>query len=129
MEIKIKLNDIDYIIVEDIHNGGINFRMYSKSLMPWDKDDKVFHNGFTQRMGIALPYLSKFISSLQDIRKMMNSKHTSILFKEGDILYRKDGLDMGFEIESIDDDFYRLKCGLTLPFSEQEKWEIRKNNN
>lgn len=68
MEIKLKLNDFDYIVIDDYHNGGINFRMYSKDSMG---KTRVFNDGCTQKMGISERNIDSFIKSLQDIRKLM----------------------------------------------------------
>ena len=67
MERKIKLNDFDHIIVEDIYNGGIYFRMFSVSQMG---KERVFNDGITQRMGITDSRLDSFISDLQDLRDL-----------------------------------------------------------
>lgn len=47
---KIDLNDFDHIVIDDIYNGGINFRMYSISQMG---EKRVYNDGITQKMGIS----------------------------------------------------------------------------
>ena len=66
MERKIQLNDFDHIVVDDIYNGGIYFRMYSEN---FDKK-RVFNDGATQKMGISDSRLDSFINDLIELRDM-----------------------------------------------------------
>lgn len=68
MEIKIQLNDSDHIVVDDIYNGGIRFRMFGNDCFG---KPHVFHNSSTQRMLISKNRIDSVIKSLQDIKKMM----------------------------------------------------------
>lgn len=67
MERKIKLNDFDHIIVDDIYNGGINFRMYSVSQIG---TIRVYNDGNTQKMGISDRNLDGFINDLMELRDL-----------------------------------------------------------
>ena len=71
-EIKLQLNDFDYIIIDDIYNGGVNFRMFSKSQIG---DIRVFNDGCTQRMGISYSRIDNLINTLKEIQTLINYKN------------------------------------------------------
>ncbi len=69
-EIKLQLNDFDHIIIDDIYNGGVNFRMFSKGMLG---ESRVFNDGVTQRMGISENRLDSVIQTLQEIKVLIDN--------------------------------------------------------
>ncbi len=69
-EIKLQLNDFDHIIIDDIYNGGVNFRMFSNGMLG---ESRVFNDGVTQRMGISENRLDSVIQTLQEIKVLIDN--------------------------------------------------------
>ncbi len=69
-EIKLQLNDFVHIIIDDIYNGGVNFRMFSNGMLG---KSRVFNDGVTQRMGISENRLDSVIQTLQEIKVLIDN--------------------------------------------------------
>lgn len=69
VEIKIQLNDFDYILISDCFTNGIDFKMYSKSE---DGTIRKFTDGLSDSMKISQNNLNSFIVALQKIQHLTN---------------------------------------------------------
>ncbi|OCL81893.1 hypothetical protein [Arcobacter porcinus] len=69
IEIKIQLNNFDYIVISDCFTNGIDFKMYSKSK---DGIIKEFNDGKSSNMKISHNNLNHFIVALQKIQHLIN---------------------------------------------------------
>jgi hypothetical protein len=68
VEIKIQLNDFDYILISDCFTNGIDFKMYRKCE---DGTIRKFTDSISDSMKISQNNLNSFIVALQKIELLM----------------------------------------------------------
>lgn len=115
-EIKLQLNDFDYIIIDDIYNGGVNFKMFSENMLD---ETRIYNNGVTQRMRISERELDNVIQTFQMIKALIgNRKDKMAKANEKPIVLTKDLIHScktpngGFTTAQVE----------YLGFSIKEKW-------